>query len=105
MRETDTSNLQMLAKIMELETAFTLRLILRDLPPNSIKHTDLELDLIEGSGLTRAQLVFINIHSRENEMAPAETFQALVNGDGSVVDDDTLVQEMSKSIESFGPSD
>ena len=50
----DTSRLQKLAEIMQLNPVFTLNLVIDEFPPGCMKHTDMELDLIEGSGLTRA---------------------------------------------------
>ena len=61
MPETDTARLQLLAQIMELEPDLTLKLIVLNFPPNSFSHQDIQIDLVEGSALTRTQLVFVNL--------------------------------------------
>ena len=75
--------------------------------PSSFVHTDIELDLMEGSGLTRAQLIFINVYSQVLDLSHNETFKGLFKADFTEKDDEELVQVMGKSsnIETFSPED
>ena len=51
---TDTARLQKLAQIMELQPAFTLRLIIEDFPPESFSYADIHEELEKPSGIYRS---------------------------------------------------
>ena len=51
---TDTARLQKVAEIMDLHSAFTLKLILQDFPPETFSHADIHENLMEPSGIYRS---------------------------------------------------
>ena len=51
---TDTARLQKIADIMELQPAFTLKLMLQDFPPETFSHLDIHEELMEPSGIYRS---------------------------------------------------
>ena len=51
---TDTARLQKVAEIMELQPAFTLKLMLQDFPPETFSHADIHEELMVPSGIYRS---------------------------------------------------
>ena len=51
---TDTARLQKVAEIMDLQPAFTLKLILQDFHPESFSDADIHENLMEPSGIYRS---------------------------------------------------
>ena len=73
---------------MELQPAFTLKLMLNDFPPESFSYADIQEELMEPSGIYRSYLLFGSF------MAVYD----LIVSDGVIHSDDHIVQLIGKNL-------
>ena len=87
---TDTARLQKISQIMELQPAFTLKLMLQDFPPDSFSHVDIHEELMVPSGIYRSQLIFGSYIAPRMKLTFETTYGSLVSN-GIIHNDDIIV--------------
>ena len=75
---------------MDLQSAFTLKLILQDFPPKSFSHVDIHEKLMEPSGIYRSMLLFGSFMAPKMKITKKNAYDKLVSN-GDVRSDDQIV--------------